>query len=320
MDSDLCSYLSARSAESPSILDVAASSNPDAFAPYLLIAAVHSLVMTDPGCDLARFFPTVSGLPVPNEDAFPTFEQFILNNRDAIERLICSANVNKTVLRRSACLRAMLIEVVRRYGWQQVHLVDIGCSAGLNLLFDQWRISYGSLGEVGPDDSSVRFSIDVRIGSPPLGDAPQILSRTGIDLNRFVPGDPADEQWLLGFIFPDHPDVFRLTQAALDSLRKNQPRFVIGNASTELARVLEELPRDEPVVVMHSMTLHQMKPEHKSGVYRAIAECGKDKPIARIGMEMHGAQTALLLAGPGDAEPQVIGAANDDASWMHWND
>lgn len=319
ISSDLCSHLSLQIAEDSEILDVACRANPKAFPPYLLMSAVHSLVLDNPECELARFFSTVSSQQVSTEDAFPVFKNFILTNRELIESIICTANVNKTVLKRSACLRALLIEAAQRNGWKQVHLVDIGCSAGLNLLMDQWRMSYGSMAAVGPEESSVHFSIDVRGGVPPCLELPKILSRTGIDLDRFDLENPAHERWLLGCLFPDQPEIFNLTKAALECLRGMPPRFVIGNAATELANVLHSIPGNEPVVVMHSMTLYQMKLEHKISVNLAMNEAAKCRPIVRIGMEIHGSQTALLLAGSLGTATQTLGAADDDASWIQWN-
>lgn len=318
ISSDLCSALSARIAEDSAILDIARTANPGAFPPYLLMAAVHSLVLDDPSCELARFFPTVSNRPVPGEDPFPAFKAFVVENCGPIEAIICSAHVNKTVLKRSACLRALLVEVANRKGWDRIHLVDVGCGAGLNLLLDQWRMTYGRLGSVGPEESLVQFSIEVRSGVLPLGELPAILSRTGVDLNRFDLECPAQERWLLGCLFPDHLDTFDLTKLALAVLRQQPPRFVTGNAEVELSNVLQGLPGIEPVVVMHSMAFFQMSPEQKRSIWQAIRQACLTRPVVRIGMEILGDKTTLTIADPNEADPLTVGEADDDAAWMRW--
>jgi hypothetical protein len=319
ISSELCSALSMRVAEDSAILDIARTANPGAFPPYLLMAAVHSLVLADPSCGLARFFPTVSGHSVPGEDIFPAFKAFVLENRAPIEAIIRSAHVNKTVLKRSACLRALLVDVAHAKGWKQAHLVDVGCGAGLNLLLDQWRIIYEGVGTVGPEDSPVRFSIEVRDGDPPLGEMPEILSRTGVDLDGFDLADEAQERWLLGSLFPDQPDVFDLTKKALSVLRKTPPQFVTGGAETELFQTLENLPGDAPVFVMHSMAIYQMRPEHKAAVNRAIQSAGQKRPVVRIGMEILGNKTTLIIT-ESAAGQRAVGEADDDAFWMGWYD
>jgi hypothetical protein len=317
--SDLWSSLAMRIAEDPDVLNVARVANPKAFPPYLLMTAVHRLVLAEPDCELAQFFPTVSTQPPPSSNPYPVFKAFVLGARKQITTLIQSANVNKTIVKRSACLRALLVDVANKKGWDRVHLVDIGCGAGLNLFLDNWRITYRGLGEVGPSDSGVHFSIEVRDGSPPpLGELPRLLTRTGIDLDRFDLEDAAQEQWLLGSLFPDHPDIFDLTKRALDVLRLQPPNFVTGNAGDELAQVLIELPGNEPVVVMHSMALFQMSPKQKQSVHQALRQAGQMRPVAKIGMEIVGSQTRLIAASLDDAEPLAAGEADDDAAWMRW--
>jgi len=320
ISSDLCSALSMKTADDPDILEIARRSNPGAFPPYLLMAAVHALVLEDPSCELARFFPTVSGLPVPADDPFPSFKKFVLENRGSIESIIRSAHVNKTVLKRSACLRALLVDVACKNGWNRVHLVDVGCGAGLNLLLDQWRMTYGAHGTVGPEDSPVQFSIAVRDGVPPLSEIPEILTRTGIDLNRFDLNDPAQERWLQGCLFPDQPEIFKLTKTALGVLREMPPRFMDGGAETELFQTLENLPGEEPVIVMHSMAVFQMRPEHKAAMNRAIQQTAETRPVVRIGMEITGNKTSLIRTDAGGVNQQAAGEADDDASWMSWYD
>ena len=315
----LWSSLAARIADDPDILEVAQFANAEAFPPYLLMAAVHSLVLKTSDCELARFFPTVSRRPMPSSDPYPAFKAFVLRAREQIASIIQSAHVNKTVLKRSACLRALLVEVANRKGWDRVHLVDVGCGAGLNLFLDHWRMTYGGLGDVGPADSTIRFAIELRTGSPlPLGDLPEILTRTGIDLDRFDLADEAQERWLLGCLFPDHPDTFDLTKQALAVLRRQPPRFVTGNAEIKLSKILGELPGNEPVVVMHSMALFQMSPEQKRSMGQAIRQTCLVRPIARIGMEILGDKTTLTLADPIEANPMTVGEADDDAAWMRW--
>lgn len=317
--SGLWSALAVRVAEDPDILDIAQFANAEAFPPYLLMTAVHSLVLENSDCELARFFPTVSRQPVPGSDPYPAFKAFVLGAREKILPIIQSAYVNKTVLKRSACLRALLADVANRKGWDRVHLVDVGCGAGLNLFLDHWRMTYGNLGDVGPADSTIRFAIELRAdSSPPLGELPEILTRTGIDFNCFDLADAAQERWLLGCFFPDHPDLFDLTKRALAVLRREPPRFVTGNAEIELSKTLGELPGNDPVVVMHSLTLFQMSPKQKQSVSQAIRQACLVRPVARIGMEILGDKTTLIIADPDEPDPQTVGEADFDAAWMRW--
>ena len=317
--SDLCSSIALRIAEDAEVLEVAGLANPGQFPPYLMLAAVHSLLLKNTDVVLAQFFPSVSGKPVPKIDPYPAFRDFVLGARDQITELIRTAHVNKSVLKRSACLRALLVKIATENAWDRVHLVDIGCGVGLNLLMDYWRITYQGAGDVGPVASPVHFSIELRGGkTPPLDNMPEILSRTGIDLDYFDLTNEAQKQWILGNLFPDHLDTFDATKRALPVLIKHTPRILVGDAGVELARVLPELSGRDPVIIMHSLAHHQMKLEQKRAVYQAIKRASITRPILSIGMELFDTKCLLSIDTSDESEPIVAGEADDDANWMLW--
>lgn len=301
------------------VLKVAAKANPGKFPPLLFLAAIHCLLLENSDRPLARFFPTTARKPIPKIDPYPVFRSFVLEFSEQITALIQEANVNMTVIKRSACLRALLIKVAAEMKWEKLHLVDIGCSAGFNLLLDHWRITYQGAGEVGPVESSVTFSIELRGDSvPPLGDTPTLLSRTGIDLDSFDLSNKEHERWLLGCLIPEDLESFEATKRAFPVLRQHMPRLVAGDAAILLAKVLQDIPEREPVVVMHSLALHLMAPRQRQAVYRTIRQASAIRPIAKIGMELSGAHSALTVATGKDMEQRVVGEADDNATWMSW--
>ena len=99
--------------------------------------------------------------------------------------------------------------VRRSPGWPQqlpgpYCLVDVGASAGINLLCDRYRLDYGRHGATGPADSTVRIGCEVTGGDPPIADRlPALAQRVGIDLSPIDLSDPADARWLLACVWPD---------------------------------------------------------------------------------------------------------------------
>lgn len=317
--SNLWSSIAARIAEDPDVLAIAQESTPGAFPPFLLLAAVHSLVLADPGCKLAKFFPTVSRDPIPDSDPYPVFKDFALGACKQISSIIQSAHVNKTVVKRSACLRALLVNVARKNRWDQVHIIDFGCSAGLNLLLDHWRITYGDFGTEGPQTATVHFSIEMRGGDYlPSGELPVILSRSGIDIDRFDLTNESHERWLLGNLFPDHTEIFELTKQAFSVLRSYPPRYVTGNAKYALAKILAKLPESEPVVVMNSFVLPSLSSDQRKSFHQTLHQARKFRPIARISMEILGNNAALMIDDLDGEGYTRVGESDDDATWMCW--
>jgi hypothetical protein len=307
-------------AQDEEVLAIAQHSTSGQFPPYLLLTAVHSLLLEDSGDPLAEFYPSVAGGAVSKGDAYPSFRDYVTRHKDRVISIISSAHVNKSVLRRAAGLRPMIAEVAGKSGWPAVHLVDLGCGAGFNLLLDKWRIDYRGGGDhsVGPADSPVRVPTTLRGGTPPYEPFPAILSRTGLDLDHVEKMDAAHERWILGSQFPDDSLNLQLTREALPFLRRNPPQFVIGDAASTLGPVLDQLPEAAPVIVMHSLALVQMQPDQRQSVVRAIRAASARRPVARIGMEISGLTASLTIASGDGKTSRIVGEAEIDGAWLSW--
>ena len=312
--------LSNRIAQDDEMLAIARHSKPGQFPPYLLLTAVHSLLFEDANDPLAEFYPSVGGRAGSLDGVYRPFREFVIRHRERLISIIASAHVNKSILRRSACLRPMIVEVASESGWSAIHLIDLGCGAGFNLLLDKWRFSYGGSSElhVGPPESPVCVPTSLRGGLPPHDPFPEILSRTGLDLDHVETMDAAHERWILSSQFPDDTLNLQLTRDALPLLRRDPPRFVIGDAASTLGQVLDRLPEAEPVIVMHSLALVLMRGEQRQQIAREIRTASTKRPIARIGMEIRESATSLAIA-PGDGgNPRIVGEAELDGAWLFW--
>ena len=123
---------------------------------------------------------------------------------------------------------------------------------------------------MGPPESPVCVPTMLRGGLPPHDPFPQILSRTGLDLDHVETTEGVHERWILASLFPDDTLNLRLTREALPFLRREPPRFVIGDAAVSLGQVLDQLPEAEPAIVMHSLALVQMQAEQRQSIARTI--------------------------------------------------
>ena len=88
-----------------------------------------------------------------------------------------------------------------------IALVEVGASAGLNLLYDSWRYHYPEPDHwVGAENSPLTLTCSVT-GPVPLPDAvPEIAWRAGLDLNPLDPTDPETRRWLQCLVWPEHVD------------------------------------------------------------------------------------------------------------------
>jgi hypothetical protein len=116
-------------------------------------------------------------------------------------------------------------------------LVEVGASAGLNLLFDRYGYDYGA----------DRFAgIPGRPSGSPARCAVRRFHRSmrysacgctwGIDLNPIHADDPQAMLWLRALIWPEHPERAALLQQVLALAQREPPPLIAGDVLTVLPR------------------------------------------------------------------------------------
>jgi hypothetical protein len=86
-------------------------------------------------------------------------------------------------------------------------LIDVGCSAGLNLNVDRVGITYSNGQSLGDPSSPVQLSSSI-VGDRPIPTRamPEVVARVGIDLDPLNVTDADDARWLRAGLWPDQPE------------------------------------------------------------------------------------------------------------------
>jgi hypothetical protein len=106
--------------------------------PNMLFAAVHALLLDTARDDpLAAHYASLTPHPKPPEDAFSAFKAFCRKHEDAIAALLARRAVSTNEVGRSACLMPAYARVAALAG-EPLRIVEVGASAGLNLLWDRY--------------------------------------------------------------------------------------------------------------------------------------------------------------------------------------
>ena len=183
-------------------------------APNLLTAGLHQLVLADDPivADLATFYP---GSIHFGREKYPfgvVLREVILGARAKLAPFMRTANVQTNETARGFTWLWPLQYV----GWETVHLLDLGASAGLNLVAAQRRFEVADvagrsllrLGEWPSATMEPQFRVRAQgmIPDLPLAELkplPRIVSRTGIDMQPFYLDSLVQERILLSFIWAD---------------------------------------------------------------------------------------------------------------------
>jgi hypothetical protein len=197
----------------------------------LLAAGLHRDVLAgeDPVAELARYYPTAGGDLPPEDSGFErTLRETILTRSESLAAFIRRVNVQNNETGRGLCwvLPSMLL------GWPRVHLVDLGASAGLNLVADlrSFRLfdsdaedAYIDIGH-GVTTQLVTICANVsglfeRLKNRRL---PVIESRTGCDAAPFKLVTKDDEITLKSFIWGDQIERMDRLCEGIDAYRQAQ--------------------------------------------------------------------------------------------------
>ena len=270
-----------------------------------LMGSVHRLVLEGKAVELEPFYPSVGGIADP-EHAWPKLRELLANQPGALIRGL-TAPVQTNEVGRSAALAAGFLLVAERTGLP-LRLLEVGASAGLNLLWDRYFYSAGAT-SFGPGDSPVCF-VDVYEGSlPPLDARIEVAERRGCDKAPLDPCSERDQVTLTAYVWPDQQERLRALRAALPIACAEGVRVERAAADEWIGERLAEQVPGTTTVVYHSLVMQYLpdaaRTSFRLAVERAGAKASEAAPLAWLRMEIGGdeADVRLNLWPGGEEEP-----------------
>lgn len=261
------------------LLAVAAGTRAGQPKPNMFFAAVQYLLGEYGEDPLAAWYPALSGGGEPKGDLGAAFRGFVFEHRDDVAALLSTRMVQTNEVRRSALLLPAFAAVSASSG-RRLALIEIGPSAGLNLLFDRYHYRYGQF-EPGDVQSPVRIETEARLPLPEFS-IPRVASRVGIDLNPLDPANPDDMRWLRALIWPEHDDRRALLDAAVSVAREHPPRLLGGDLFELLPREARAAPRDAQVCLFATFVLNQFSPEMLRRLREMLLELSSERALALL--------------------------------------
>lgn len=294
-----------------------------------LLGALHHLVLSGRAPRLAAYYPSAGGDRSP-DGAWPVARAVIADEAGRLRgRLGRTVQTNEPG--RAAVLYPALLWLARRHGLP-VRLLEIGASAGLNLMTDRFCYRVGGLA-LGAPDSPVHFAEPwQRVPDLDLAEAAgrlRIIARKGCDLAPLDPRDPEDRLTALSYIWPDEAERFQRTRAALELVAKDPPRVVAQAAEAWLPPTLAAAESGQLTVIWQSVVRQYVPAASWAAIERAFdgartAAQQQRRPVVWLSMEadedhVRGFRLTIrdapgrperLLARCGDHGPPVIWEAS----------
>ncbi len=318
--SELYEHLALHIAGDDWLLELASHARQGQPVPNLLLGAVHYLLISGYEHELAAFYGSVADDPRKAEGrAFSCFQSFCQRYRGEIIALLKDKRVQTNEVRRCAYLYPSFCYIYKLTK-KPLALVEIGTSAGLQLLWDQYSYSYGTDKLYGNKESKVAIRSTIKGDAEPflLPDSPPVAARIGIDLHKNDLSDTEDRLWLQALIWPEHKERLVLFEQASASFNKRDVRLVEGDGVAMLAEITAQIPENTTLCVFHTHVANQMSNETKAELLEKVRRLGRSRNIFHLYNHISDADLHLDYYLNGEARQLTLAETDGHARWFHW--
>ena len=214
---------------------------------------------------------------------------------------------------------------VARVARRPLDLVELGTSAGLNLLWDRYRYRYEA-GSWGDPSAPLRLEGQERSAVPRelLETEVDVRRRLGIDL-RPVDVTTDDGVRLLDTFVRDEGYRARLRSAS-EILRQEPPELVRGDNLDLLPGILRSRSDDALTVVFQTISTVYLTDAQRGQLPATVDQAGADGPLAWVSTptpEEHGERRGdypLELAMWPAGDRRIVARMNVRGEWLEWCD
>ncbi len=284
--------------------------------PLRLVGAAHRLALAGGAPDWAAVLPSCGGtIPDDDHDLAEAWLQVVDDHAGEL-----SVGMEREVQTNEVARSAGLAMGAASTGFHRARLVELGCSGGLNLRLDRFRIDLGAV-VLGDPSSPVRLAPEVR---GPVGDVqclPTVVERVGIDPHPIDATTDDGRVTLLGFVWPDQSERFDRIAAAID-LAATTPAELRCSADT--AAALDEVLSGVTSTIVQQSIMWQYVPtdmrwQITSVIEAAGARADAGAPLAWVRYEPdewdRRRAAVWLRTWPGGAD-RLVGHADYHGRWV----
>jgi hypothetical protein len=259
-----------------------------------LFGAVNRIALASSAGWIDAYYPSRGGATDVGA-VVPAFFDFLTGHVELVREQM-RAGVQTNDVGRAAPLSAAMHHVALATGLP-LRLLEVGSSAGLNLLLDEYFVE-GTTRSWGPQNSPVRLTGQFESGDPEAA-VLRVAERRGCDLNPIDVHSEGSADLLRSFVWPEHVERARRLDAALRVARSSPPVTVDACPATPwVAEHAADLPDGVATVVYHSIVLPYFDLGERDRFGAAVRGAGEQArgsgPLAWISME------------PRDDDPSVV--------------
>lgn len=192
-------------------------------------------------------------------------------------------SVQTNEVQRSWVLGPLFCRVAQRTGSSEIDIVELGPSAGLNLLWDRYRCVYDNGSFWGLHSALELRGVERRpIHSALLQAHPRVRTRVGIDKSPIDVSSTEGARLLKSFVWADQTTRLARLDDAIAVVRDDPPPLLEGDFVELLPEVLAAQHGDVLTVVFQTAALGYVEPDRRERVRRTLDDAGVELPLAFI--------------------------------------
>jgi hypothetical protein len=289
----------------------------------MILGAVHFLLLRGADHPLRQHYPDLDGHPPEGEDPFPLLRDFVNQHRDAVTHLVETRVTNTNEVGRANILHAGFRALTKESA-APLHLVEIGPSAGLNMIWDRYGVRYlkdGVAGAVVNPGAALTMDCELRGDrTPPFDVTPNVAGRVGLELNPVNLANADDRDWLRALMWPDQVPRMRRLERAIELFAEEKPPIRAGNALDLLPEALAEIPQDRTACVYHTIAVYQFSTAMKETLEDILTVAGLRRPVWRLAFEFDGKECTvnLIRYADGVRDEKILANAHPHGTWIEW--
>jgi hypothetical protein len=286
-----------------------------------ILGALHLMVRTGRSPALARFYPGHGNATWNKTEVARAVEDAVTAHLDLMRTMLSSPpQTNETG--RSAVLMPGYAEIAKATG-HPLSVLELGASAGLNLMWDRYAYRYGDR-FVGAYDAPLVVKAEWRGPWSGVTHLPRVVARRGCDRSPIDLTEPGNADRLMAYVWPEQTERLTRLQAAIALAQREKPALDKADAGDWLDKHLAKPAPGVATVVAHTIVSQYFTKETRARVRQILDDAGaratKDAPLAWLSMEQYAMDQLpelRLTLWPG-GETRTIARAHPHGAWIEW--
>jgi hypothetical protein len=241
-----------------------------------------------------------------------------------LNRFVREQAVQTNEVQRCFALLPAFLVLAREHGARTLDLVELGPSAGLNLLWDRYAYAYRA-GRWGSSELLLRGVEYTPVPREVLERRPAVRRRLGIDLNPVDVTSDHGARLLHAFIWPGRVERTQRLKRAIAILRREPPTLVRGDYVELLPTVLADREEEALTVVFQTASTGYIGRERRAELRELLEEAGREGPLGWISTraveeleeDRHDSYELEIGLWP-DGERRFLLRCDFHGNWIRW--